>query len=141
MGTNLVLKLFPQWKNRMVYVFNNYTYSWSYIWLKIISNVVLLLYMYIFYTHTQCNNTGFQKKKIIKSFTCEIKAAISACFTCWREYSSFYFMVNKTEHIETYFSSHPTCKLNTSATQLLHCALFTGINHKQKNYRTEQQKL
>lgn len=62
-------------------------------------------------------------------FACEIKAGTSACFTWWRECSNLHFMVNKTEHFETYFSSHPSCKLNTSAMQLLHCAHFTDIYH------------
>lgn len=30
-------------------------------------------------------------------------AATSAYFTCRREYSSLFFILNKTEHFETYF--------------------------------------
>lgn len=80
------------------------------------------------------------EKKIIRErhfLVCKIKVATSACFTSWKEYSSLYFMVNKAEHFEIHFSSHPACKLNTSAMQLLHCDLFIGVNHILKSYKAE----
>lgn len=61
----------------------------------------------------------------------------SCCFPCMRESASLYFPVNKAEHFETHFSSHPTCKLNTSSVHTLHCDSATGASRTKRSCDVE----
>lgn len=119
---DLVLK----WKSKMVYVCNNH-FIQSYIWLKSITKGVLLRQ-----TDRQAMHTGRKENNknviplCVKSKLQHLLASPAGKKKILQFVLLWLTRLNTLKHISLV---HPTCKLNTSAMQLLHCALFTGINH------------